>query len=45
MDGLAPFAFLGGCQCRWTAVVNVAFWLAVFGGGAAWRFGRHTAPV
>jgi ABC-2 type transport system permease protein len=27
------------------AVVNVVVWLAVFAGGAAWRFRRDTARV
>jgi ABC-2 type transport system permease protein len=29
----------------WAAVVNVLVWLAVFAGGAAWRFRRDTARV
>ena len=29
----------------WAAVVNVVVWLAVFTGGAAWRFRRDTARV
>jgi ABC-2 type transport system permease protein len=29
----------------WAAVVNVVVWLAVFAGGAAWRFRRDTARV
>jgi ABC-2 type transport system permease protein len=29
----------------WAAAVNVAVWLAVFAGGAAWRFRRDTARV
>ena len=36
---------LTGDAPGWTAVVNVAFWLAVFVGGAVWRFGRDTARV
>jgi ABC-2 type transport system permease protein len=33
----------GGVQ--WTWVVNVVVWLAIFAGGAIWRFGRDTARV
>ena len=29
----------------WAAVVNLVVWLAVFVGGAAWRFRRDTARV
>jgi len=36
---------LTGDAPGWAAVVNVAVWLAVFVGGAVWRFGRDTARV
>jgi ABC-2 type transport system permease protein len=36
---------LTGDAPGWAAVVNVAVWLAVFAGGAAWRFRRDTARV
>ncbi len=36
---------LTGDAPGWVAVVNVVAWLAVFAGGAAWRFGRDTARV
>jgi len=36
---------LTGESPGWSAVVNVLVWLAVFAGGAAWRFRRDTARV
>jgi ABC-2 type transport system permease protein len=36
---------LSGDAPGWAAFVNVVFWLAVFAGGAAWRFRRDTARV
>ena len=36
---------LTGESPGWAAVVNVLVWLAVFAGGAAWRFRRDTARV
>ena len=36
---------LTGESPGWAAVVNVLAWLAVFAGGAAWRFRRDTARV
>jgi ABC-2 type transport system permease protein len=36
---------LTGDAPGWAAIVNVAVWLAVFAGGAAWRFRRDTARV
>jgi ABC-2 type transport system permease protein len=36
---------LTGDAPGWAAVVNVVVWLAVFAGGAAWRFRRDTARV
>ncbi|GAB3079595.1 MULTISPECIES: ABC transporter permease [unclassified Phycicoccus] len=36
---------LTGDAPGWGAVVNVAVWLAIFVGGAVWRFGRDTARV
>jgi ABC-2 type transport system permease protein len=36
---------LTGDAPGWAAVLNVAVWLAVFVGGAVWRFGRDTARV
>lgn len=36
---------LTGDAPGWAALANVAFWLAVFVGGAVWRFGRDTARV
>jgi ABC-2 type transport system permease protein len=34
-----------GSGVDWTWVVNVLVWLAIFGGGAMWLFGRDTARV
>jgi ABC-2 type transport system permease protein len=47
MYGLSQLthAPLTGGGAGWTAVVNVVVWLAVFAGGAAWRFRRDTARV
>ena len=47
MYGLSELAHapLTGNGPGWAAVVNVAVWLAVFAGGAAWRFRRDTARV
>jgi ABC-2 type transport system permease protein len=35
---------LGG-GVDWTWVVNVIAWLAIFTGGAVWRFSKDTAGV
>ena len=47
MYGLSELAHapLKGTSPGWAAVVNVALWLVVFAGGAAWRFRRDTARV
>ncbi|NYG08149.1 ABC-2 type transport system permease protein [Phycicoccus badiiscoriae] len=47
MYGLSELAHapIAGTGPGWTAVVNVVFWLALFAGGAAWRFRRDTARV
>lgn len=47
MYGLSQLAHapLTGDAPGWVAAVNVAVWLAVFAGGAAWRFCRDTARV
>ena len=47
MYGLSQLthAPLTGESPGWAAVVNVVVWLAVFAGGAAWRFRRDTARV
>ncbi|MEO6411568.1 MAG: ABC transporter permease [Pedococcus sp.] len=47
MYGLSQLthAPLSGDSPGWAAVVNVVVWLAVFAGGAAWRFRRDTARV
>jgi ABC-2 type transport system permease protein len=47
MYGLSQLthAPLTGDSPGWAAVVNVLVWLAVFAGGAAWRFRRDTARV
>jgi ABC-2 type transport system permease protein len=34
-----------GAGVQWTWVVNVVAWLAIFVGGAIWRFGKDTARV
>jgi ABC-2 type transport system permease protein len=34
-----------GHGVEWTWVVNVIAWLAIFAGGAIWRFGKDTARV
>jgi ABC-2 type transport system permease protein len=36
---------LTGDAPGWAAVVNILVWLAIFTGGAAWRFRRDTARV
>ena len=47
MYGLSQLthAPLTGESPGWAAGVNVAVWLAIFAGGAAWRFRRDTARV
>ena len=41
---LVHVPMLGG-GVQWTWVVNVVAWLAIFAGGAIWRFGKDTARV
>lgn len=36
---------LTGDALDWAAVVNVLVWLALFAGGAVWRFRQDTARV
>ena len=42
LNQLVHAPLLGG-GVQWTWVVNVIAWLAIFAGGAIWRFGKDTA--
>jgi ABC-2 type transport system permease protein len=44
LNQLVHAPLLGG-GVQWTWVVNVLAWLAIFAGGAIWRFGKDTARV
>lgn len=44
LNQLVHAPLLGG-GVQWTWVVNVVAWLAIFAGGAIWRFGKDTARV
>jgi ABC-2 type transport system permease protein len=44
LNQLVHAPLLGG-GVQWTWVVNVVVWLAIFTGGAVWRFGKDTARV
>jgi ABC-2 type transport system permease protein len=44
LNQLVHVPLLGG-GVQWTWVVNVVAWLAIFAGGAIWRFGKDTARV
>ena len=47
MYGVSQLAHapLTGAAPGWAALANVGVWLAIFAGGAAWRFRRDTARV
>jgi ABC-2 type transport system permease protein len=47
MFGISALAHapLTGDPLQWSWVVNVLAWLAIFGGGAIWRFRKDTARV
>jgi len=47
MYGISSLAHapLSGDPFQWTWVLNVLVWLAIFAGGAIWRFRKDTARV
>nr|MDA8393525.1 ABC transporter permease [Actinomycetota bacterium] len=44
LDQLVHYPLVAGAF-RWAWAANLVFWLAVFSGGAVWRFRRDTARV